>query len=190
MGNFIHLVLEDFKEGLKLALDFHLVLSIAEDFFHACIIIIVHQLAHADRLPRRLDLLLRNLGLQLLRRRVFLFLFLICSWDLVRTENLYTFKDEDLLYILQVDQCEVVQLRMTLARLKFEDLGGLLDVLLPLRFKDWHALVPHLQCQLLHQVLEVFEDHGLHDLQVQVCIDVVLALDHEKLDLDPHVDRV
>ena len=79
---------------------------------------------------------------------------------------------------------------MTFARLKFEDLGGLLDVLLPLRFEDRHALVPHLQCQLLHQVLEVFQDHGLHDLQVQVCIDVVLALNHEKLDLDPHVDRI
>ena len=91
VGNFINLVLEHFKEGLKLALDFHLVLSIAEDFFHACIIIIVHQLAHIDRLPRSLDLLLRDLGLQLLRRRVFLFLFLICSRDLVWTENLDTF---------------------------------------------------------------------------------------------------
>lgn len=64
--NFVYLVLEHLKQGLKLALHFHLVLSVAEDLFHASIIIIVHQLADAYRFPRRLNLLLDRLWLQLL----------------------------------------------------------------------------------------------------------------------------
>ena len=71
--------------------------------------------------------------------------------------------------------------------MQVEGLRLLDDLPHPLVLKDSYTPVPHLQSQLLKQVLKVAQDHIFVDLEVHERIDVILALHHEQLDMAPHV---
>ena len=66
----------------------------------------------------------------------------------------------------------------------------LLDVFLALGIEHWRTAVPHLQGQFLHQIFEVLQHHVFDYFEVHFRIYVILSLHHEKLDMNPHVDRV
>ena len=69
-----------------------------------------------------------------------------------------------------------------------EGLGHLKDGLLPLLVENCHTSVPHLEGQLLEQHLKVLHYHVPVNLQVHQSINIVLALNHEELDMTPHIN--
>ena len=108
----------------------------------------------------------------------------------IRTFDLNLFHDEYVLDGLQLEHCQVAELVDRVGRAKLEHRGRFLDSFHALILEDCHTAVPHLEGQLLLQALEIFQIHVLVDLEVHLGIDVILALHHEELDVDPDVHRL
>ena len=102
----------------------------------------------------------------------------------VGNDNLEVLKNKDVLTCLNFDLGEVWTLSDGLV------LSHLLEFFPTFSLKDLWTLIPHLECKLLDQVVEVISDHQFIDLQVHFCINYVAVLYHLELDSDPDVLRI
>mmetsp|Transcript_43527 Transcript_43527/g.57614 ORF Transcript_43527/g.57614 Transcript_43527/m.57614 type:complete len:225 (-) Transcript_43527:571-1245(-) len=189
-GQGVNLVCKDLHERGELALHFYFVLAVGKNLADECVLVEVHQPANGLVCLHLHDFFFHGVKRpQLELRHLFVLLTNLFLVKLGSAQDFDALQHEDLLNILQVDEGQAVELRVALTGLQFEDLRCLGNVFLPLGFENRHAFIPHLQRQLLHQILEVFQHHGFDNFEIEVGVDAVFALDHEKLNFDPHIDR-
>ena len=106
------------------------------------------------------------------------------------TVNIDFLHDEYILNGLNLENRQVLDFIVDFRCVQFESLRLLGNLAHPLVFKDSHTTVPHLQGKLLQEALEITQDHVFINFKVHKRINIILALNHEQLDMAPHIHRL